>query len=189
VRLLLGDAYDRAGRSGHARRALQAGLEQRMALNPPESQAVLAARERWGRFLLAQGDAAGAEKQFREVVARDGGRRLSHLALAHGGLAGVALARGDLATASAASETAVHLFETVQGFRDVRMGPYLWLIHAEVLRRGGQVAAARDWAARALDASRRYDDPGAPSIRTAQAALLAAGGPGAALASAPLQAR
>jgi len=56
----------------------------------------------------------------------------------------------------------------------VRTGPYLWLIRAEALRRSGDNGGAREWAQRALDASRHYDDPSAPSIRNAEAAVRAA---------------
>jgi serine/threonine-protein kinase len=153
---------------------LNAALQQRVAVDPPEFQPVLAVRERWGRFLLSQGDLDGAEAQFREVVARDGGRRLSHTALARGGLARVALARNDRPTAATASDAAQRQFEAVRGFRDVRMGPYLWLIQSEVLHATGRLDDSRQWAQRALEASLRYDDPTAPSIRAARAALAAA---------------
>ncbi len=173
LRATLGDAYDRAGRLEEARAMLLAALEKRTALSPPEFQTVLASRERWGRFLLTQGDVAGAAAQFDEVIRQARGRRLSHIALAHGGSARVALTRADLATARIASNAAVDLFERVTGFRDVRMGPYLWLVHSEVLRRSGDREAARVWATRALEARRRYDDPSAPSIAEAEAALRA----------------
>ncbi len=174
VRLTLGDAYDRAGRTGDARRMLQAALEQRIKMLPPESQALLAIRERWGRFLLTQGDLAGAETQFREVGLQAKGRPLSHIALAHGGTARVALARGDPPAARVASQAALDVYANLTGFRDVRMEPYLWLIHSEVLLRSGDRDAARAWAAKALEARRRYDHPSAASIKEAEAALRAA---------------
>lgn len=85
-------------------------------------------------------------------------------ALAEGGLARVALARGDLA-GSAASLRAVEAFERVVGRRDVRSGPPLWLLRAAVLLRAGDHAGARGWAQRALEASRRYDAPEARRSR------------------------
>jgi serine/threonine-protein kinase len=175
VRLVLGDAYDRAGRTAEARTMLAAALEQRIADLAPEDQPLLAIRERWGRFLLSQGEVAAAEAQFDEVIARAGGRTLSHIALAHGGVARVALARGDLMAARAASQAALDLYDNVIGFRDVRMGPYLWLIHSEILRRSGDAAGARLWATQALDARRRFDHPSAPSIVEAEAAVRASG--------------
>src|SRR5690606_6826632 len=107
ARLALGDAYDRAGMPEKARPMLEAALKERIATTPPDSQGLLATRERWGRFLLSQGDIEGAEEQFREVVRQAKGRKLSHIALGHGGLARVGLARGDMAVARAASDMAL----------------------------------------------------------------------------------
>lgn len=170
VHLTLGDAYDRAGLHAEARATLEAALAERANL-PPESQPVLAVHERLGRLLVSQGDISAAEARFQEVVRQARGRALSHIALAHGGLARVALARGDVPSALTASANAIDLFERVSGFRDVRMGPYLWLIRSEVLRHSGDNKGGAQWAQRALDASRRFDAPGAASIAEAQAAL------------------
>ena len=174
VRATLGDAYDRAGRTNEAREMLKSALDQRAANAPPDFQAVLASRERWGRFLLSQGDLLGADAQFSEVIRQAHGRKLSHVALALGGAARVALARGDVPGALAGSKTALDLFDDVTGFRDVRMGPYLWLIHSEVLLRSGDRSGARTWATKALEARQRFDDPSAASIAEAKAALRAA---------------
>jgi tetratricopeptide (TPR) repeat protein len=171
VRATLGDAYSRAGRVDDARRVLKAAFDERIASNPPDFQPLLAIRERWGRFLLSQGDLAGATAQFQEVVQQAHGRTLVHVALAYGGIARVALARGDISGALTASGEAVGRFDTVTGFRDVRMGPYLWLIHSETLRKNGDARHAREWAQRALEASRRYDHPFAASIAEAEAAV------------------
>jgi tetratricopeptide (TPR) repeat protein len=171
VRATLGDAYARAGRVDDARRMLKAAFDQRIASDPPDFQPVLAIRERWGRFLLSQGDLAGATAQFREVVQQAHDRSFAHVALAYGGMARVALAEGDNSGALSASAEAVGRFDAVTGFRDVRMGPYLWLIHSETLRKTGDVRRAREWAQRALEASRRYDHPSAASIAEAEAAV------------------
>jgi eukaryotic-like serine/threonine-protein kinase len=174
IRLVLGDAYDRAGRTDDAHNALKWALDKRIATLPPESQPLLAARERWGRFLVSSGDVSGAAEQFTQIIEHAQGRNLAHIALAHGGLARVALTRGDLDTALSASASALELFDQVTGFRDVRMGPYLWLIHSDVLRRSGDREGASEWAKRALDARRRYDHPSAASIAEAEAAVRAA---------------
>jgi len=174
VRLALGDAYDRAGRVEEAREAIKWALDKRIETVPAESQALMAARERWGRFQLSQGDVAGAEKQFMAILEHAQGRKLAHISLAHGGVARIALMRGDLANALAASTTALELFDQVTGFRDVRMGPYLWLIHSDALRYSGDHEGARTWAKRALDARKRYDHPAAVSIAEAETALRAA---------------
>jgi len=172
-RLILGDAYDRVGRFDDARAMIKASLDERIEKESADARTLLDARERWGRFLLERGERDAAEREFREVLAQQHGRALVTGALAEGGLARLALARGDDAGALAASTRAVDAFEHVLGRRDVRSGPYLWLVHAEALRRRGDRAAARSWAGRALEASRRYDVAGAASIIAAEAALRA----------------
>jgi len=174
VRLTLGDAYARAGRTEDARRTLKAALDDRVRQGPADSQAVLAARERWGRFLLTQGDLEGAETQFREVVAQAHERKLAHVALALGGLASLDLARGEAAAAVHDARAGADLFDHVEGFRDVRMGPYLWRICARAERLAGNSGAAQAWARRALEASLRYDAPESAAIEEARA-LLSAG--------------
>jgi serine/threonine-protein kinase len=170
-RLILGDAYDRVGRIDDARAMIEASLDERIEKEPADARTLLDARERWGRFLLDRGEFAAAEREFSEVLAQQHGRHLVTAALAEGDFARLALARDDVAGAVAASTRAVDAFEHVVGRRDVRSGPYLWLVHAEALRRSGDRAAARSWAQRALEASRRYDAPGAASIARAEAVL------------------
>jgi len=172
-RLILGDAYDRVGRFDDARAMIKASLDERVEKETADARTLLDARERWGRFLLERGERDAAEREFREVLAQQHGRALVTGALAEGDLARLALARNDDAGALATSTRAVEAFEHVLGRRDVRSGPYLWLVHAEALRRHGDRAAARSWAERALEASRRYDAPGAASIAQAEAALRA----------------
>jgi len=173
IRLILGDAYDHAGRTDEARAMLKSSLDERIAKDPPDGGTVRAARERWGRFLFAHNDVAGAEEQFRLVIAQENGRKFATFAMAHGDMAKVYLERGDFANALAESRSAVESFAHVTGRRDVRVGPFLWLIHAEALRRSGDSKGAGEWADRALQASRRYDDPSAASIRQAEAELRA----------------
>jgi serine/threonine-protein kinase len=171
IRLILGDAYDQVGRIDEARAMLKSSLDERIAKDPPDSGTLRAARERWGRFLLAQNDSAGAEEQFRQVMAQEHGRKLATFALAHGDMAKLYLMRADIANALSESRTAVEIFAQVTGRRDVRSGPFLWLIHAEVLRRSGDIRGAHEWAQRALEASSKYDLPGSKSIAGAEAAL------------------
>ena len=73
--------------------------------------------------------------------------------------------------AAAASERAIELWNEVAGFRDVRMGPMIWLVHSEVLLQSGDASAAREWAEKALAARGTYDDPSSPSIAQARAAV------------------
>lgn len=163
----LGDAYDRAGLWSKARDTLKAGLDQRVLRGVEVGRA----RERWGRFLLDRGDFDDARAHFDAVLDEAGDRNVEPAVLAYGGLARVALHREDWDAALTASTHAVVGFENLVGARDVRTGPYLWLIHAEALRRVDDYATARIWATRALDASRRYDAPDAASIKEAEAVM------------------
>jgi serine/threonine-protein kinase len=153
---------------------LKTALDWYIARYPPDVDDLLFARERWGRFALSQGDVAGAQEQFREVLSQAHGRKLAPIALAHAGIARVELTRGHVDAALAASKQAVEMFGNVTGLYDVRTGPLIWLIHSEALRRAGENAKALEWAQRALNASRQYDDPAAASIAAAQAAVRAA---------------
>jgi serine/threonine-protein kinase len=176
LRMTLGDAYDRAGRAREARTSLKQSFDERIAKDPRDNQGTLAVRERWGRFLLDQGDVAGAEAQFREVLDQAHNRKFAHEALALGGMARIALAKGEETAAREAAQKAVDLFDHVEGFRDVRMGPYLWQVYAQALLVAGEPGEARKWAQRALDADLRYDAPDSPDIAKARETLLATAG-------------
>lgn len=165
LRRHLGDAYARAGQAGDARRVFTAALADFEAHDLPGSQPTAATRERWGRFLLAQGDVSGAQAQFTTVVERAGERRWSHAALAHAGLARVALAAGRTDDAAKHADTAWVTWGQKQGFFDIRMEPYLQRVRAAVLAAQGQSAAAQALRDEALAASRRYDAPEAPSAQ------------------------
>lgn len=172
LRMTLGDAYDRVGRVQDARQTLKLALDERIAKDPSDGQPTLAIRERWGRFLLEQGDTSGAEAQFREVLDQAHGHRWAHVALALGGMARLAMVRGDVPSALHSAKQAVELFAHVDGFRDVRMGPYLWDIYAQALLRSGDAKSSREWAQKALDADLRYDAPESPDIIEARNTLF-----------------
>jgi len=174
LRLALGDAYDKAGRTEDARLALKSALDWRVKENPPDIQPVLQIRERWGRFLLEHDDLAGGEAQFQEVLLQSHGRKLAQIALAQGGMARLDIARNDAPAAVRDARKAVELFDQVEGFRDVRVGPYLWRIYGEALLRAGDPGAARLWAQKALDSSVQYDAPDSASISRARALLSSA---------------
>lgn len=175
IRLRLGEAYEQLGRDADARRAFAAAYEEYVATEPAAKQTVLAATERWARFLVAHGAAEDARPLFAAVVERDGGRHLAHGALGHGGLARVALAAGDTVTALAESGAALDAWASTRGFRDVRMGPYLQRIRAQALLAAGDPPGAAAVAAAALEASVRFDAPDAPSVVEARALVRAAG--------------
>lgn len=165
IRRTLGDAYDRAGRSADARRALKASVDDYAANEPAESPPLLTARERWGRFLLEQGDIAAAQAQFDAVLSQARGRKLSSIALAQGNLARIALARKNTAASLAFSADALKTWEQVSGSYDVRMGPYLQRIRADVLVASGNVAGAQKLEDEAAAASARYDHPQSATVQ------------------------
>lgn len=171
VRLVLGDAYDRLGRAADARRVLKAAVDEYAAIERADRQTAMAARERWGRFLLTQGDLDAAKSQFESVLAQDQDRHFAHTALAQAGLAAVALGQGQSAHAVEMMSDAWHRWQTVRGFRDVRMEPYLLRLQAHALIAAGELGAARFAAQTALDESLRYDAPEAASITEARKLL------------------
>lgn len=163
-RRFLGEAYARAGRNDDAGRMLKASLDDYLAHQQNREQAVMAIRESWGRWLLDNGRLDEAQTQFSTIVDHADGRTLAHVALAHGGLARVALARHDRAVTWRESAAAMETWNNVAGFRDVRMGPYLQRIRADVLAAGGEVAAAQTLEDEATAASARYDHPDSPTV-------------------------
>jgi serine/threonine-protein kinase len=174
LRMSLGDAYDRVGRDEDARRELESALDGQLGQASPSGEDVLAARERWGRFLLAHGELAGAEVQLRETLGQARGRSLVQIALAQGDIARLDIARHDESAAARDAQLAVDQFEHVQGFWDVRSGPYLWCIYAQALLLAGDPGNAQLWAQKALAASVQYDAPESASIREARALVAAA---------------
>src|SRR5262249_6405474 len=60
ARGLLGEALDETGDAAAARASIESSLQGYLATYANDDPAVLAARERWGRFLFAHGDAAAA---------------------------------------------------------------------------------------------------------------------------------
>lgn len=170
VRQTLGDAYARAGRAEDARRVLKAARDERMQKDAPEMNATLSARERWARFLLDQNEIDAAVVELRDVVRIGGDRALVPVAFAHTDLAQLAIARRDAPGALKESGAAVEVLERVEGLYDVRSGPHVWRVHAAALALSGDAKRSREWADRALAASRRYDDPSSPSVTLASTA-------------------
>lgn len=165
VRRFLGEAYARAGRDQDAGRLLKMSLDDYLQHQSDDEQPVMAIRESWGRWLLERGRLDEAAKEFRTVVAHGQDRKLAHIALAHGGLARIALAQGREADAQRESQTALTLWDSIVGFRDVRMGPYLQRIRADALAAEGRTKDAQRLEDAAADASRRYDAPESPTVR------------------------
>ena len=168
VHRMLAEAWEAVGHPDEAARQY-ALLAQSLADDPPGSAARVAARERQARFLLAQGDVATAETWFAAIV--DGARDGAPLAMAHAGLARIALGRGDVQAAIRASDQALAILAREEGGLDVRVAPTLWLLRAEALAAAGRIDDARSAAEAALAAFRRYDHPQSPRLREAEALL------------------
>jgi tetratricopeptide (TPR) repeat protein len=137
----------------------------------PDDPRLLNTRQAWGAFLVERGELDKAERQFDEVLTQSPDRTGSVVALSLGGRAQVAVARHQISAALTSSLQAVDTFDRVTGFRDVRTAPYLWRIRAEALLLSGDADAALDWAQRALDGDRRYDDPASPDIAEAETTI------------------
>lgn len=172
ARYILGDAYDRAGRTQEARAMLQASYLEVLAKEQAGSRFVMRIRERWGRFLLDHAAAGGADvraakAEFQAVVVNAGHPFLPWTALAYSGLARIAYAEGDFAAASASSQLALWALAKIPGLYDLRTEPRIWLVHSAILLQAGDAAGALDWAVKARDASVRFDDPGSASIQQA----------------------
>ena len=163
ARRILGEAYLRAGRRDDARRELKLALDDYLAHDVDRNPQTMAARESYGRLLIEDGEFGAAKEQFAVIVGAAEGRKLAHIALAHGGLARTALAQGDHAAALRESETALAIWNEVTGARDARMGPYLQRIRADALMATGDFDAAQKFEDEAATASLRYDDPSSPT--------------------------
>jgi serine/threonine-protein kinase len=168
VRWRLGDALARAGRTSEARVMLSKAIDDYIAHSKPDQQPLLGMRERWGRFLLDQGELAAAVSQFDEIVRQAHDRKLTHIALAHGDLARAALASRKVDVALQESAVALDLWEHRQGYYDVRMGPYLQRIRADALAASGERAEAQRLEDAAWAASEKFDAPESPTRKHRQ---------------------
>lgn len=173
----LGDAQDQLGDAAAARRRLAAAREDRQRLGLPHTNATLAARERWARFLLERGETEAAAAEFRRVVADAAGPGPA-LALAQAGLSRIALARGQAAAATAASAAAMATMDGIRVLYDRRAGIEVWLARAAVLSAAGAVPAACGLATQASRDAALWDAPEAAERASAEsaAAQLCGGG-------------
>jgi serine/threonine-protein kinase len=164
VRRHLGDALDKVGRSEEARRVLAGALKDYETHNQLSSQPVVAARERWARFLLEHGELAPAQIAFEQVLADAADPHWAHVALARAGLTRVMLARKDTEQAQRLSAQALGDWDRLKGFRDVRMQAYLWRVRAATLDQAGAHAEAQSFRERALLQAKRTDAPDSPTL-------------------------
>ena len=166
VQSRLGLAYGQAGRAAEARRVLQQARDRgaEAALN---KATWLQIRERWALRLLADGDRAAARAELDAIVAEAGETPSIALAEALDDLAGIRLADGDPVAALAMSEAAFKTESNVKAFHDIRVKPRLWRTRARIEAARGDSAESRRWCDKALEASRRTDDPQSPTVRAA----------------------
>ncbi len=159
VRRYLGEAYARADRNEDAERLLKMSLDGYLQNQQDSEQPVMAIRESWGRWLLQNNRFDEAQQQFENIVKNSNQRKLAHIALAHAGLARVALAQGKKDTAMRESASALEMWNDISGFRDVRMQPYLQRVRADVLAANDELVVAQQLEDAAANASARYDHP------------------------------
>jgi DNA-binding winged helix-turn-helix (wHTH) protein len=184
VTTALGSAYLVAGRKAEAELTLKTALDQSIARLAADDDDLLEARDAWARSLLSRNDPAAAETQFQLIVEHAHDAHKFYAALAHAGLARAALQRHDVAAALEHSSTAVAIIDSFKELRDERGRPYVWNIRAESLLAQGDPHGAINWARRAVEANRRYDDPASPDLRDMETTLLAAQRAAAAVATA-----
>lgn len=163
LRVALGDACDRAGRSDEARDNLSAAVQEYLAREPHNSPDGLAARERLARFNLEHSGDAAARSAVRaelvQIIADAGLRAIdtSAVALAHADLARLAAGQKDIVTATSESELSQRALDTVRALHDVRDQSYVWRVRSEVATLRGDEPAARTWGRLVADADARYD--------------------------------
>jgi eukaryotic-like serine/threonine-protein kinase len=174
----MGEAYDRVGRSEEARKLLKKSRDEYLAQEGDASEYALRSRIRWGYFLLehfklGEPEFADADAEMRAVIKAAGTRTWIEPAQAHAALARIAGARGDTEGALREGRLALAALENVQSLYDIRVQPQVWLAYSAALLKAGDATNARLWAEKAAEASERYDDAGADSIKRAKAAVLA----------------
>lgn len=163
VQDLLGRAYGANGESRKARAILKSNHDKGPA-GAHDHYQWLIIRHRWAEQLMREQAWQEAEVEF-EAIRRDAGREQPRLvADAESGLARIALIRGDLANAQRLSLHSLQSLEQVRDFYDVRIQPRLWRVRAAVMARTGDKQGAEQLCARAISASRQYDDPNSPTV-------------------------
>jgi serine/threonine-protein kinase len=166
----LGSAYEAAGRSAQAREAFISAIRTLEAQRAPPSW-LASAHERWGHFLLSQGDFNGAKSELEEAYRMSAGHVTPAAVFAQAGLAQLAVLSGDVRTALDASGQAMAQLGHLERFSDIRINPYVWGIRAQSLQLAGDNDGARELAQRSRDATLLYYAPDSAAIAQAEALL------------------
>lgn len=161
----IGSAYLAAGRMEDAKRELKAALDEALRQEKTNSQFVLAFREAYGHALMEAEDVDGAFAQFTEIVSQAQGRKLSHIALAYGGLARVAVKRGQPELALEQSAMALDTWTNKTGVSSARMEPRLQRMRADALAAAGRFEEAQKFEDDAWRASQKFDGPSNPTTQ------------------------
>ncbi len=170
----LGEAYAAVGRAAEARPLLSDARAGWIDELGPASLHAMAARERWARFLLSQGDSAGATAELHAILDGAGGAPSAPSALAAADLAGLAATRGDTAQADVLSARAVKWLDATTVEYDSRDRIDVWLARAEALRAEGKLAESRVLAQQAVALAEQDDAPVSPQLARARGVLAAA---------------
>jgi serine/threonine-protein kinase len=165
----LGEAFAAVGRFAEARPLLSDARAGWMDENGPASLHALAARERWARFLLSQGDEAGATAELNAMLQDAGGAPSAPAALAAADLAAIAASQGDAATADTQSNRALKWLDATTVEYDARARIDVALARAQALLAAGQTAEAHSWAQKAVDLAQTYDAAESPQLARAAA--------------------
>jgi hypothetical protein len=170
----LGDAYDQVGNIGKARALLLAARNEWMQYGLPHSNQMLNARARWAQFLLDHGDVAGAAMEYAAIPPATIVPGPA-AALAQAGLARIALLRGDVAGADAASDDALRRLDQIKIQYDIRVRADLWLTRAECLNAMGRKDAASALLQQASQLLAKSDAPQSARLARAQALTRSVG--------------
>jgi eukaryotic-like serine/threonine-protein kinase len=170
----IGDAYKASGRIADAREAYVAFLRTLEAEAAPAPR-LATAHEHWARFLLTLGDDELAYKEFSAALNLSKGELSESAVYAQAGLAAIAVARGNVATALTTSSLAMNQLSHIEGSYDIRIEPYVWGIRAQALKLSGDIQAARILAKRRQDATLLYFSPGSEAVTEANSLVQALG--------------
>jgi serine/threonine-protein kinase len=164
---LLAQAYDAIGRQTEAQNMQKEAIAAYEMHFANDNAAVLRQYEYRAESLVRRRQWDSAERDYSAIIARSHNPHAFVVALSEAGLSEIGYARHDVKSAMLHSDTAMKLWEDVQGYRDVRMGPYITRIRAQALFLSGDVGAALVLAERALNQDQRFDAPESLELRAA----------------------
>ncbi|WP_284619209.1 serine/threonine-protein kinase [Aquabacterium humicola] len=172
--VLLARALAALGRGEEAQRLFREALDDYARHEPAGAVAACDARVRYAQWLADTGQSPAAAAEFDAVLRAAGERPIAAASLAQMGLAKIALARGDTASARRHGDQALQAAQQLRGAFDLRVQPEVWRDRAALALALGDRAQAQELAARALQASQRLDGESAAASRAARELMHAA---------------